>query len=127
MSSFITAYIYTPIVKSFNQLTFHKAMFATLITFFIVGLWHGASWMFIIFGALHGLGLVINQYWRKTKIKINKPVAWFITFSFVTITLIFFRAESIIGANNISDVSSSKFVIYFIQLKDFVIGHVSLS
>jgi alginate O-acetyltransferase complex protein AlgI len=101
LSNFITAYIYTPIVKSFNQLTFHKAMFATLITFFIVGLWHGASWMFIIFGALHGLGLVINQYWRKTKIKINKPVAWFITFSFVNITLIFFRAESIIGANNL--------------------------
>ena len=101
LSNFITAYIYTPIVKSFNQLTFHKAMFATLITFFIVGLWHGASWMFIIFGALHGLGLVINQYWRKTKIKINKPVAWFITFSFVTITLVFFRAESIIGANNL--------------------------
>jgi len=101
LSHFITAYIYTPIVRSFNQLTFHKAMFVTLITFFIAGLWHGASWMFVIFGTLHGLGLVINQYWRKTKIKINKPLAWFITFNFVNITLIFFRAESIDGAENI--------------------------
>ena len=101
LSNFITTYIYTPIVKSFNQLTFHKAMFATLITFFIAGIWHGASWMFIIFGALHGLGLVINQYWRKTKIKINILLAWFITFNFVNITLIFFRAESMFGANNL--------------------------
>ena len=93
LSSFITTYIYTPIVKSFNKLTFHKAMFATFITFFIAGLWHGASWMFIIFGSLHGIGLVVNQYWKKTKIKMNKVLAWFITFNFVNITFIFFRAK----------------------------------
>jgi D-alanyl-lipoteichoic acid acyltransferase DltB (MBOAT superfamily) len=93
LSSFITTYIYTPIVKSFDKLTFHKAMFATFVTFFIAGLWHGASWMFIIFGSLHGIGLVINQYWKKIKRKINKVLAWFITFNFVNITFIFFRAK----------------------------------
>lgn len=97
LSSFITTYIYTPLVKSFNKLTFHKAMFATFITFFIAGLWHGASWMFIIFGSLHGIGLVINHYWKKAtkkaKIKTNNFLAWFITFNFVNITFIFFRAK----------------------------------
>ena len=93
LSSFITTYIYTPIVRSFEKLTFHKAMFATFITFFIAGLWHGASWMFIIFGSLHGIGLVVNQYWKKRKIKLNKVFAWFITFNFVNITFIFFRAK----------------------------------
>ena len=93
LSNFITTYIYTPMIKSFNKLTFHKAMFATVITFFIAGLWHGASWMFITFGILHGLGLVVNQYWKKTKIKMPNVLAWFITFNFVNITFVFFRAK----------------------------------
>ncbi|SVB18963.1 uncharacterized protein METZ01_LOCUS171817 [marine metagenome] len=93
LSRFITTYIYTPLVKSFDNLNFHKAMIATVITFLIAGLWHGASWMFVIFGGLHGLALVVNNYWKKTKIKMNKILAWFITFNFVNITMIFFRAE----------------------------------
>jgi D-alanyl-lipoteichoic acid acyltransferase DltB (MBOAT superfamily) len=98
LSTFITTYIYTPIVKSFDKLTFHKAMFATFIAFFIAGLWHGASWMFVIFGSLHGIGLVINQYWKKywkkkLRLNINKYVAWFMTFNYVNITFIFFRAK----------------------------------
>ena len=93
LSRFVTTYIYTPLVKSFDNLNFHKAMIATVITFLIAGLWHGASWMFVIFGGLHGLAIVVNNYWKKTKIKINKILAWFITFNFVNITMIFFRAE----------------------------------
>tara|TARA_B100000787_G_C16180511_1_gene291517 strand:+ start:252 stop:1724 length:1473 start_codon:yes stop_codon:yes gene_type:complete len=93
LSNFITVYIYTPLVKSFDKLTFHKAMIATFVTFLIAGLWHGASWMFVIFGGLHGVALVVNNYWKKTKIKINKVFAWFITFNFVNITMVFFRAE----------------------------------
>jgi D-alanyl-lipoteichoic acid acyltransferase DltB (MBOAT superfamily) len=93
LTSFITTYIYTPINRSYCKLTFHKAMLATLITFLIAGLWHGASWMFVIFGGLHGLGVVTNNYWKKSKIKINKYLAWFITFNFVNFTFVFFRAQ----------------------------------
>jgi alginate O-acetyltransferase complex protein AlgI len=98
LSKFITTYIYTPIIKSFRKLTFEKAMFATFITFLIAGLWHGASWMFIIFGLLHGAGLIINQYWKKywkkkSKININKQLSWFITFNYINITFVFFRAN----------------------------------
>ncbi len=94
LTSFITIYIYTPIVRSFNKLTFHKAMIATVVTFLIAGLWHGSSWMFVIFGGLNGLGIVVNHYWqKKIKIKINKVLAWFVTFNFINITFIFFRAN----------------------------------
>ena len=65
LSSFITTYIYTPLLRSFDNLTFHKAMFATVITFLIAGLWHGASWMFVIFGGLHGLGLITQSLLEK--------------------------------------------------------------
>jgi len=94
LTNFITTYIYTPIIRSFNKLDLHKAMFATVITFLIAGLWHGASWMFVMFGGLHGLGIAVNHYWqKKAKIKMNKFLAWFITFNFVNITFIFFRAK----------------------------------
>ena len=98
LTNFITTYIYTPIIKSFEQLTFHKAMFATLVAFLIAGLWHGASWMFVIFGGLHGIGIAINHYWqkywkKKLKIRINIFFAWFITFNYVNFTFVFFRAK----------------------------------
>lgn len=93
LTSFITTYIYTPIVRSFKTLTFNKGMMATVAAFFIAGLWHGASWMFILYGILHGVGLVINHYWRRTKIKISPILAWFITFNFINITFVVFRAK----------------------------------
>ena len=86
-------------------------MAATVMTFVIVGLWHGASWMFVVFGVLHGTALAINHYCRRAKLKISKAVAWFITFNFVNLTLVIFRADEwsdvikvfsgMIGINNI--------------------------
>jgi D-alanyl-lipoteichoic acid acyltransferase DltB (MBOAT superfamily) len=96
LTNFITTYLYTPIVRSFAKLNFHKTMLATLITMLIVGIWHGSSWGFLIFGTIHGLGMVINHYWQK-KIKIKLPnfLAWALTFTYVNVAFIFFRAESI--------------------------------
>jgi len=93
LTNFIGTYVYTPIVRSFNKITFNKTMFATLVTFLIVGLWHGGSWMFVIFGALHGIGLITNHFWKRRKIKMNRVLAWLITFNFVNITFVIFRAK----------------------------------
>ena len=117
LTNFITVYIYTPIIRSFKNLTFEKAMIATIITFLIAGLWHGASWMFIFFGILHGIGLVINHYWRKSKIKMNKILAWFITFNFLNITLVIFRAK---GWDDAMRVLSYMFSLDNIVLPDFL-------
>ncbi len=93
LTNFITTYVYTPILRSFQRVTFPKAMLATFLAMFISGLWHGASWMFILWGIIHGIGLITNHYWRKTKIKLHTLLAWFITFNFVNITMVFFRAK----------------------------------
>ncbi|MFT5759376.1 MAG: alginate O-acetyltransferase complex protein AlgI [Alteromonadaceae bacterium] len=122
LTNFITTYIYTPIIRSFDKLTFHKAMIATVITFLIAGLWHGASWMFIIFGGLNGIGIVINHYWKKTKVKINKIIAWFITFNFVNITFVFFRAKEWADA---SKVLSSMFSLDHIVLPGFLSSNLN--
>jgi alginate O-acetyltransferase complex protein AlgI len=117
LSNFITIYIYTPIVRSFDNFSFNKAMFATVITFLIAGLWHGSSWMFVIFGGLHGIGLVINHCWRKMKVKLNTLLSWFITFNFINITFIFFRANNLGDA---SKVLNGMFSINMASNVDFI-------
>ena len=101
LTKFITTYIYTPIVKAFKKLSFGKAMFATFIAMFIAGIWHGAGWTYVVYGAIHGLALVVNNYWRKKKIKLNKYFAWFLCFSFINMALVIFRAQNMEVALNI--------------------------
>lgn len=93
LTNFVSYYIYTPMLLSFKKMTFSKAMLITFIAFVIVGLWHGASWTFIVFGVLHGIAAIINHIWKKTKIKMNKILAWLITFNFINITFVIFRAK----------------------------------
>ena len=71
-----------------------------LITMLLGGLWHGASWQFVIWGGLNGFGIVVYKLWRKISPyeKYNNILAIvvkvFITFNFITFTRIWFRAES---------------------------------
>jgi D-alanyl-lipoteichoic acid acyltransferase DltB (MBOAT superfamily) len=71
-----------------------------LITMLLGGLWHGASWQFVIWGGLNGLGLMFYKLWRKISPyeKYNNFLAIafkvFITLNFITFTRIWFRAES---------------------------------
>lgn len=71
-----------------------------MLTMLIGGLWHGAALRFIIWGALHGIGLVINRIWnslfgnRFEFGRLGRILAIFITFQFVSFCWIFFRAEN---------------------------------
>ena len=70
-----------------------------MITMLLGGLWHGASLRFVIWGGLHGIGLVINKLWSsvfKSHLRtrfIGRAIAVFITFQFVSFCWIFFRAS----------------------------------
>ena len=99
LSQFITTYLYTPILRTFKKVSLAKASFATLLAMTITGLWHGPSWTFVIFGALHGIALVVNQIWRK-KIKkaVPGPFAWAATLVFVNTAFIFFRSTDVHSA-----------------------------
>lgn len=101
LTKFITSYIYTPIVRSFSSFSFHKAMFATFVSIFIAGIWHGAGWTFVAYGVLHGIALIVNHYWRKTKIQLNKYVAWLLFFMFINIAFIVFRSNTLEDAFSI--------------------------
>jgi len=99
LSRFLRDYIYIPLGGNRNG---EFRTYSNLFTVFLVGgLWHGASWMFIIWGALHGSAIVIHRAWKSLGLSMNKYLAWFITFNFINITWIFFRAKDWDAAKNI--------------------------
>jgi alginate O-acetyltransferase complex protein AlgI len=64
----------------------------------IAGLWHGAGWTFVVWGFLHGSGIVVNHLWKRRKRKLPTIIAWLITFSYVNLTCVVFRATSLENA-----------------------------
>ncbi len=99
LSSWFKDYVYIPLggnrKGTFNT---YKNMFLTMV---ISGLWHGAAWTFVIWGAMHALGRFVTRELERTsfyKERVPKLVKQLLVFIFVTFTWIFFRAESISDA-----------------------------
>lgn len=80
-----------------------------MVTMLLGGLWHGSSWLFIIWGGLNGIGLIVHKFWKKiTPFKEHdslgiKIVLMVITLSFISFTRIFFRSPDLTTVNNIFD------------------------
>jgi D-alanyl-lipoteichoic acid acyltransferase DltB (MBOAT superfamily) len=96
LSSWFKDYVYIPLGGNrrgrFNT---YRNMFLTMV---ISGLWHGAAWTFIIWGAVHALGRFCTRELESTPFyreKVPKIVKQIFVFIFVTFAWIFFRAESI--------------------------------
>lgn len=93
LSRFLRDYIYIPLGGNRKG---ELKMYSNLITTMLIGgLWHGASWLFVIWGGLHGLAQCANKLWQKTGIELPKAVSIFITFVFINLTWIIFRAENL--------------------------------
>ena len=70
-----------------------RTYFNNLFIFLISGLWHGAATHFVIWGGIHGIGMIISKLISRFTQKVPKAVRWLITFSFVNLAWVFFRAE----------------------------------
>jgi len=92
LSRFLKDYIYIPLGG--NRHGSSRTYLNLLITFLIGGIWHGAGWTFVFWGFLHGIALVIHRFWKSIGIRMPKLLAWFITFNFINIAWVFFRAEN---------------------------------
>ncbi len=102
LSSWLRDYLYIPLGGN------RKGKIITnlnlLITMLIGGLWHGANIRFLIWGALHGIGLIINKLWqkifgnKKSVRRLRKFIYQFLTFQFVTFAWIFFRSQNLPNA-----------------------------
>lgn len=93
LTRFLTKYIYIPLGG--NRKGTIRTFINIFIVFIISGIWHGAGYTFILWGALHGLAQIINKLLRNTKIRIPKALLWIINFIFLNITWTYFRAPSI--------------------------------
>jgi hypothetical protein len=79
-----------------------RRYFNLFVTMVLGGLWHGAGWTFVVWGALHGVYLVINHLWQSLRgtegaASNSKPRfwAWLLTFLAVVVGWVFFRAKSV--------------------------------
>ncbi|MGD6778544.1 MBOAT family O-acyltransferase [Sutcliffiella horikoshii] len=99
LGRFLTTYLYIPLGGNRKGKT--RTYINLFLVFLISGFWHGAGWTFIFWGVLHGVAMVINRFWQALNIKLNKILAWLITFNFVNIAWVFFRAESFTDATNV--------------------------
>ena len=105
LSTWFKDYVYIPLGG--NKVGIPKWYFNLFIVFLISGLWHGANWTFILWGALHGFYLIfalltekarnkIISFTRIDKVKwLYNPIQVITTFSLVTLAWIFFRGNSV--------------------------------
>lgn len=99
LSRYLRDYLYIPLGG--NRCSSARIYINLMATFVLGGLWHGASWMFIIWGALHGGALVLHRAWKQCGMRMPTPLAWLTTFLFVNVSWVFFRAHSLDDAKRI--------------------------
>lgn len=107
LSRFLRDYIYIPLGG--NRKGHLRRHFNLMLTMLIGGVWHGAGWTFLFWGALHGVYLVLNHMWSSLFPRqangwgshIRTLTSWFLTFFAVVVGWVFFRADSFSSAINI--------------------------
>lgn len=105
LSNWLRDYIYIPLIAVGRIRHPRYILYRnTLVTMLISGLWHGAAWTFVVWGALHGIGIVAtqelekNRWYKKRFPRGLKRIGFYIALNF---TWIFFRSESLSEAGTI--------------------------
>jgi D-alanyl-lipoteichoic acid acyltransferase DltB (MBOAT superfamily) len=117
LSSWCLDYIFKPLQIKFRGLRILGNALALFITFLIIGLWHGPSWTYIAFGAIHGTYLAFSVFTKKLKTKFYKRtnlassktikfIQWFITIQLIVFAFIVFRAPNL---SNVGDMLNQMF------------------
>ena len=96
LSRFLTNYIYFPLGGSRKGTV--RTCINLMIVFLASGLWHGAGWLFLLWGLLHGLASVLYRLFRKQYDALHPALQWLLTFGFVVVAWVFFRATSLSDA-----------------------------
>ena len=99
LSRFLRDYLYIPLGG--NRKGELRSYFNVFMVFLLGGLWHGAAWTFVIWGMLHGLANIVYRIWKKIGISLPKFLAWLITFNFINIAWVFFRAQDFTAAKKV--------------------------
>jgi alginate O-acetyltransferase complex protein AlgI len=98
LSTWFKDYLYIPLGG--NRRGTSRTLFNLFIVFLISGIWHGASWTFVVWGALHGMFLIVEYLIVRSNsgnkrfngFALTKFLKWLLVFSLVTMAWVFFRA-----------------------------------
>lgn len=103
LSSWCNDFIYNPFIVKFRRFGNNAVITGIFLTFFIVGIWHGANLTFIILGLLQGIAIVYEFYTKRARLKyasrfskktVNR-ISRLIVFCFMTFSMIFFFSNSV--------------------------------
>jgi D-alanyl-lipoteichoic acid acyltransferase DltB (MBOAT superfamily) len=122
LSTWFRDYVYIPLGG--NRTLKWRWYYNILITFLLSGFWHGAKWTFIIWGAIHGIFLIIEHNFNLGKKKLSKPVKVLLTlktFLIVCLAWVFFRANSLSDAISILKGIANFNEYSFSQLSPYVV------
>lgn len=144
LSQWLKDYLYYPLIFGMGKISKLKLYIASILTFTLIGLWHGANWTYVIFGFLHGLYLVIGEmtslYQKKLKRitesflpeKIYNLLQTCVVFILVCISFIIFRSETMEQAvwfitHMFTSISLENFWTLWFDALDSIIGAVGKS
>ena len=96
LTRFFTRYIYIPLGGSRRGVM--RTYINIMVVYLVSGIWHGANWTFIFWGVCHGLCTILTRQFSGLIGKIPAVLRWGLTFLFVNIMWIFFRADSVADA-----------------------------
>jgi alginate O-acetyltransferase complex protein AlgI len=99
LGAFLKEYVYIPLGG--NRVGELRRLANLMATMLLGGLWHGAAWSFVIWGALHGSYLVIHSLWRRTGLALPRMAGWGLTSLAVIVAWVPFRAAGMDAARSI--------------------------
>ena len=107
LSSWLNEYLFNPMISSMRNWGKGAIVFSLIATFVICGFWHGADWKYVIFGLMQGIAIAAEYLTRKRRRAIlgvlpnwlNNIISILLTFIYFSISLIFFKADSVKEAN----------------------------
>src|ERR1035437_1624708 len=111
LSSWVHDYIFNPIAFNRREWGNWGVFYALLISFIVIGIWHGPTWNYVLFGIIQAVALIYEVVTRKVRKKISKKipsiiynnVSIMLTFLYVSFSLIIFRTATFSKALDIID------------------------
>ncbi len=118
LSSWLRDFLYIPLGG--NRKGNIRTYFNLMLVFLVCGLWHGAAWTFIVWGAYHGFFLIIERVFN-IKFAFSPSGIFGRTYTFIAVAIgwIFFRSQTLLSAKN--------YILSLVNISDFSLSHLLYS
>lgn len=106
LSSWCNDFIFSPFIVKYRKMGNKAAIIGIFLAFFVIGIWHGANWTFVVLGLLQGIAISYEFYTKKQRLriaaklppKLSVALSRLLVFIFFCFTLVFFNAHSLADA-----------------------------